>query len=457
MDKLSPADIPPGDARCPGPSTRDIIMLDRITPDEALLADSYEFLGDSDIEYERYTSLAYHQSELEKLWPNVWQFACREEHLTFPNDTFVYDIGNYSIIVTRLAEGGLKAYINSCKHRGMQLRPAGSRGALSQIRCPFHGFSWEMDGALKAVPCAWDFPHIKKSEFALDEVSVESWGGFIYINMSQNPVPLLDYLEVMPEHFKNWRTDRRALTLHIEKILPANWKIAQEAFLESYHVMATHPQGMPAAGDANCQYDVFGENVTRFWHTIGSQSPHIKRKLTEKQILKAMGGDDLGITLKEGDTARETFAEFVRGAYGAQLGVDLSEKSVSELIDSIEYHVFPNMMVFPGITLPMVYRFRPNGDDVDSCIFDLMFLTPLADDVEMPRAPDPIKVDVTTRFVDVPEMDPGLAFIYDQDVENLERQTRGIKASRKNAQTLGNYQEVRIRRFNMTLDKYMSV
>ncbi|MGD1957040.1 MAG: SRPBCC family protein [Sphingomonadales bacterium] len=305
------------------------------------------------------------------------------------------------------------------------------------------------------IPCQWDFPHVDKTQYGLDVVHVESWGGFIFINMDENPEPLLNYLEVLPEHFKAWPTEERHLTLHIEKLLPANWKLAMEAFLEAYHVLATHPEGLPTAGDANAQYDVFGENVSRFVHTIGFPSPHLKGKRSEAAILKALGGDDVGLTLEEGQTAREVWAQHLKDTLGQQMGMDLSGKSISEMMDSIEYYCFPNFFVFPGVSLPMVYRFRPNGDDVDSCIFDLMLLSLTPEGDTAPTAPDPIKVGLDKKFVDVPELNPWLAYIYDQDVDNLLQQTRGIKASRKKGQTLGNYQEVRIRRMRMTLDNYL--
>ncbi len=447
--------IQPGDARCPGPSTRDIILDDPTPTPPAITDERYEFLGDSDVSYAAYLDPAYHKAEVEKMWNRTWQMACREEHIPDAGDTFVYDVADHSILIARQRDMSLKAFINSCPHRGMQLLANGARENVKTFVCPFHGFSFKPSGELMKIPCQWDFPHVDKAQYGLDVVHVESWGGFIFINMDENPEPLLDYLEVLPEHFKAWPTEERHLTLHIEKILPANWKLAMEAFLEAYHVLATHPEGLPTAGDANAQYDVFGENVSRFVHTIGFPSPHLKGKRSEAAILKALGGDDVGLTLEEGQTAREVWAQHLKDTLGQQMGMDLSGKSISEMMDSIEYYCFPNFFVFPGVSLPMVYRFRPNGDDVDSCIFDLMLLSLTPEGDTAPTAPDPIKVGLDKKFVDVPELNPWLAYIYDQDVDNLLQQTRGIKASRKKGQTLGNYQEVRIRRMRMTLDNYL--
>ena len=137
----------PGDARCPGPSTTDLYRLDRTGAPEPLLAESYAFQGDDDLSFTDYTSRTYLQLEYERLWSRVWQWACREEHIPNVGDYHVYDIGDRSVIVTRTNEG-IKAYNNFCLHRGTQLRPSGSTGATKQFRCPFHGWTWSIDGTL---------------------------------------------------------------------------------------------------------------------------------------------------------------------------------------------------------------------------------------------------------------------------------------------------------------------
>jgi nitrite reductase/ring-hydroxylating ferredoxin subunit len=444
-----------GDARCPGPSTADVIRQDGDNTPPVIFDESYQYSGNADLSYDAYTSKDYAAREIDDMWPKIWQFACREEHIPKPRDSYVHDLGPYSVLIVRQPDMSIKAFINSCRHRGMQFQANGTRSNLKIIRCPFHGWTWQTDGSLMKIPCAWDFPHADKDAFALDPVRVGRWAGFVFINLDGKAPPLTEYLEVLPDHFKHWPLENRHIKLHIEKLVPANWKLTLEAFLEAYHVMATHPQGLPTAGDANCQYDVFGDNISRFVHTVGFPSPHLTADRSQAQILKDLGGDALGITLDERDSARAVYADFLRGAFGAQMGVNLSDVSTSEMIDSIEYYCFPNLVIFPGITFRMVYRFRPNGDDIDTCIFDLYFLDVTPEGSEAPRAPDPIKISVETSFTTVEGMDPALGHIYDQDTDNLDRLTKGIKASRKAGQTLGNYQEIRIRKMRQTLDKYL--
>ena len=113
------------------------------------------------------------------------------------------------------------------------------------------------------------------------------------------------------------------------------------------------------------------------------------------------------------------------------------------------------MFFFPGINIPMAYRFRPNGMDVDSSIFDLLLLEPLADGVEHPMPPEPVQLDVEQSYTEVDGLS-WLSPVYDQDTGNLALQQQGFKTSRKQGLTLGNYQESRIRRVHMTLDEFMS-
>jgi phenylpropionate dioxygenase-like ring-hydroxylating dioxygenase large terminal subunit len=457
MNIQNPKSLKPGEARCPGPSTREQILRDGWQVPDALVAEAYTFLGDEDMPYERYTSQAFFDAEIEKMWPRTWQWACREEHIPEAGDHYVYDVGPYSILVVRLDDGEVKGYHNACLHRGTQLRPSDSMGNVPHFRCPFHGWTWNLDGSLKEIPCRWDFPHVEDEAFALPEVKVARWGGFIFINMDEDAGPLEDYLGPLAEHLSGrWDLSRRYVAMHIRKILPANWKAAQEAFLEAYHVVETHSQSLPISSDANAQYDTFSDHVTRFVHTVGNQSPHYPVEQTQQEILDKMRFGPQGYTLKEGETARSASADYLRRTMGEEFRIDLSDYSDSEMLDSIEYHLFPNMFFFPGVSLPMLYRFRPNGMDVDSAIFDLMFLRPLADGEEAPEAPAPVEIGIRQSYTEVPGINQKLGAVYDQDTMNLDMQQKGFRASKKRGQTLGNYQEVRVRRVHKTLDAYLS-
>tara|TARA_R110002072_G_scaffold162190_2_gene314017 strand:+ start:262 stop:1650 length:1389 start_codon:yes stop_codon:yes gene_type:complete len=448
----------PGEARAQGPTVADTLHRDSRSVPAPLLEQRYEFLGDEDLPVGRYISRAFFQREIERLWPNAWQWACREEHVPDTGDSYVYDIGPYSVLVARMEDGSVKAFLNVCTHRGTRLIDAEGCTYTQGITCPFHGWSWHLDGSVRNIPGQWDFPHTAGDSHRLAQVRCERWGGFIFINLNPEAQPLQHYLGVMTEHFEQFPLERRRIRAHVQKILPANWKTAQEAFMEAYHNFETHdsPHG------ANTQYDIFSDYVSRFIHNIGNYSTAAlsdypgdkwrKPPMTEREILAGLSMEDCA--LGAGETARQVAAQVLREQFREQLGVDLEHCSDSLMLDSIEYHLFPNMFFFPGIMIPMAYRFRPNGDDIDSCIFDVLVLEPLPDGAEHPEPPDPTQLGIEQSYTDAPELG-WLAPVYDEDTGNLDLLTRGLKTSRKGI-TLGNYQEARIRRVHLTLDRFMA-
>jgi hypothetical protein len=248
----------------------------------------------------------------------------------------------------------------------------------------------------------------------------------------------------------------------VRKTLPANWKVAQEAFMEAYHNFETHD----APNGANTQYDVFGRFVSRFIHNIGNYSPESledypgdkwrRPPLTEAELLASLAVFGLDSSeVPAGESARAIAAAELRERVGARLGIDLSQASDSLMLDSIEYHLFPNAFFFPGISVPMAYRFRPDGERVDHCLFDLLLLEPLAEGEGHPEPPDPVCLGIEDSYTQVEALG-WLAPVYDEDTDNLALQQSGLRASGKAGITLGNYQESRIRRVHMTIDEFLA-
>ena len=453
-----------GDARCPGaPTTQEIIADDTVPAPQWVRSESYEFLGDEDIPTDRYTDPSFATKEFNSLWKKTWQFACREEHIPEVGDYHVYDLGRYSFIITRVGEDDIRAYYNACLHRGTKLRASGTEGNTCEFKCSFHGWSWNLDGTHKSATCDWDFPHVEAEQFSLPQARVATLGGFVFINMDANAPSLEAYLG--PEalaHIKAWKLENRYIQLHVSKRLPANWKLTMEAFMEAYHVVDTHPQVAPSNGDANSQYDVYGEHVDRFISTLGVVSPHLYGEISEQDIVdqftlgdsSAMG--DTKITLDEGEKARGAVAKIFRGMFEQAANADLSHVSDSELLDCFSYTVFPNTFLFPGISLPMVYRFRPDRDDHRKCLYEVFFLRPVPKEGERPEPAEPIHLGDDQSFTEAEGMDPGFGQILDQDTDNLRLQQEGIEASAKKGLTLGNYQEIRVRHFEHAVDKYVA-
>ncbi len=448
----------PGEARAPGPSYQEAILRDASQPPAPFLDHSYEFMGDEDIPYSNYTSPEFAAREFEKLWPRVWQMACREEHIPEPGDYQVYDIGHLSAIVTRTESTEIKAYYNACMHRGTALKPPGSSGYCQSFRCPFHGWIYSLEGELIDLPEDWDFPHVTGESHRLRELQVDTWGGFVFINFDPEAEPLADFLGVLPSHFQDFHIEDRYIETHVCKRLPVNWKAAEEAFMEAYHVKETHAGGRDYS-EPITTYDVYPPNVNRFIHTVGSTNPRMPEPPTEQELMQMLWGrrtPDEGECpeVPEGMTARDCYAKVVQQQLGETYDQDFSYYSTAQTLDSIEYFVFPNFFIFPGLSLPMAYRFRPDPENPDYSWFDLYFLRPKHPDKDPPPPPEPLELDVSDSYTQAEGLGR-LGAVYDQDTDNMAAQTRGFKTCNKGGQTLGNYQEIRIRHVHARVNDYV--
>ncbi len=315
----------PGAPRSSGPSAQEIMAHDAIAPPATLRIESQFDMGTADIPVDRYISRGFHDLEVERMWKRVWQLAAREDDLPSVGDTVVYDIADMSFLLVRSAPGTIKAFYNACLHRGTQLRDRD--GYCPQLRCPFHGWTWNLDGSLKSIPCRWDFAHLEDSELALPEVKVGTWGGWVFINPDPRAISLEEYLGTFPQHFV-WDLTKRYKSIHVSKLMRVNWKACLEAFMESYHVIATHPQILTYLGDANTQYDVFpGTGPDRpGWNRMntlsGVSSPHLGGAPPEDDILAAQMAS-YGLEpppVPEGETARRVLAEATRQGVHTQAG-----------------------------------------------------------------------------------------------------------------------------------------
>jgi phenylpropionate dioxygenase-like ring-hydroxylating dioxygenase large terminal subunit len=455
----------------PGPSYRDILESDGYPVPEYLEL-SWRDLGNENIPIERYISPEWAKLEVERLWRRVWQMVCREEDIPRPGDHIVYEIVNDSFLITRTRDGSIKALQNACLHRGRRLRTR--NGMVPEFRCPFHGFTWDLDGDLKHLPCEWDFQHLDKAKLSLPQAQVGTWGGYVFINMDPDCTPLEEHLEVLPDHFKITDYETRVKTAHVAQILPCNWKVAQEAFMEAWHLTQTHPQSAPSAGDVTTQVDLYGDNVARTLTPVGVASPNLigldeqdiydnyieGRTFYEDRLgvqgTKDVKRGDIDSTLPEGETAREKISGEIRRTVGATLSEDLSDTPPYFLVDALEYFVFPNFFPWSQKQTNQVYRFRPNGLDPDSCIAEVMFLTPVAEGVERPKPAKVTWLEPGMDWVDAKDLGR-LSSTINQDTLNVPEVQKGLKALFRTQDSipLASYQESRIRQFHHTLTKWM--
>lgn len=455
-----------------------------------------------------YTSKAFHELEVERLWSKVWQLACLEEEIPNVGDHYVYDIANLSFLVVR-TDGGIKAYRNACLHRGSMLKDGPGRGALS-IRCPFHGWNWSLEGQLLEIPAHWDFPSVDAEQYCLDEALVDTWQGFVFINPDLGAEPLADFLQGLDRHFAKLPFYRRVKTAHVRKIMRCNWKTCQEAFMESYHVIATHPTLTIRLGDSNSRYDAY-KNFSRAITPDGVESPHLTNLPPRPQpddgkmfakwvhplsghtyervdldmvrvtrpdgsagtfdqngrwvdgtvtqadphLCKWIGGElldgmeDMPMPPEPppGQDARAWQAAGTRAMLRERFGdmIDLEAFADSEVIDSMYYSVFPNWSPW-GCLNRLFYRFRPNGDNHEECIFEVMMFDPAPDPDNRPSLPAVTELGPDDDWTLAPELGYAVK-IFQQDSFNLPKVQRGLHTQGRGETVLASVNETKIRHF----------
>ncbi len=443
-----------GSARSPGITYQQLLDEDTHPVPAVLRLETPAFLGDDlkDVSKDRYTSKEWHDREVERLWKRVWQFACREEEIPAAGDYAVYEIANLSFLVVRQPDGSIKAFPNACLHRGRRLKDY--EGRCSELRCNFHGFAWALDGALTDVPARWDFPQIQTEEFHLPDIQVATWAGFVFINPDPDAQPFEEFAKDLIEQFEIWPLGDFYTEARVCKLIRANWKIAQEAFSEAYHVNGTHPQIMYYLGDTNSQVDVW-ENCARVISPGGTPSPLLDSLPDYDTMLRSMldlrDDEDLPIHVPEGQTMRSLAAALARDRWRPIVGDKVESMSDAEMMDSIDYTLFPNFHPW-GAFNRIVYRFRPNGDDQRSAIMEVFFLSPFTG--ERPP-PAPIHwLEEHETFTDATELGM-LGKVFDQDLFNMSKVQLGLETTFKPGVTLAAYQEGKVRWLHSKLGEWV--
>jgi nitrite reductase/ring-hydroxylating ferredoxin subunit len=454
--------------RHPADTYEEILERDSRAIPEHLREGPVPDIGTEPIATARYTQPEFARLEEKFLWPRIWQMACREDEIPNPGDTAIYEVVGRSLLITRQADGSIRAFHNSCLHRARKLATLG--GCKNEFRCPYHGIAWNTDGSFKDNPISWDFPQWEGKDVSLPEARVGTWAGFVFINMNKDAPPLDDVLGPIKAHFEHYDLENCYTFFHVQKIVPCNWKAAAEAFMESHHAITTHPQLLPYLADVNSQYDALSDHVTRQFSAQMVPSPYNNRSYTETEIVQAvMGvgsraaiggpGNNEEIIVPDGTTARIVMAEMTRKALTAEDGHDYSDKSDAEMVDALLYNVFPNMSFWAGYMPKLTYRWRPNGHDHTTSIMDIYLLKRVPKGGKRPKPAPVFEIGLdesVLEFGPKAGMSNGLAAVFEQDMSNLPFVQSGMEASEIGVLHFGRYAEMRIRLMHRMIDRYIA-
>ena len=398
---------------------------------------------------DRYYSPAFAQLEVQRMWPKVWQVACTVDHVAEPGDYFEYRCGPYSVLIVRDDDGVLRAFQNVCRHRGNSLC-AGSGSELSEVRCGYHGWTWNLSGTLKRVPNRKGFGTLQMSEYPLFAVRVDTWERLVFVNLDADAAPLADYLEAVPNDiawlglgdFRCYAT----MTVDVD----ANWKTIADGFSETYHIPTLHPELHRCMDDVYAPQVIWG-HAGKSEQLYGVPSPQLKHPLSDAEVWDAyvctqgaLMGVAEGTPFPGGGPAIEVIAEYIR-AFAAGLGVDLSWATTDQVMRLHQYNVFPNMTLLVNADHLTVMAARP-GPDPDHGELVMFLWTRMA-----PGAPRCKPADVR---VPADEAEPGL--VLTQDITVLAGLQRGLHQPGFTHLTLSN-EERRVINMHRNLERYLGL
>ena len=222
----------------------DQALIDRIKADMY-----YEFAREAppegfpkfhDIPTGRHTSEEFHDLEQEHLWPKTWVMAGRVEDIPEPGDYYVFKDLGVPLLIVRGTDGDIRGYYNTCQHRGAPVVRE-DRGSSRRLRCQYHSWTYEIDGGtLVALPDERDFVDLDWEQRCLPKVKCETFEGFIFVNRDLEAQPLRQWLGKAAEMFAPFGSESLREVYRESVIVPCNWKVTAEAFLEVYHFKHIH-------------------------------------------------------------------------------------------------------------------------------------------------------------------------------------------------------------------------
>ena len=191
----------------------------------------------------RYHSQEFFEAE-KNLWMHSWQHACHETEIPNPGDFTEYKILDQSIMLIRQKDGSVKAFHNACRHRGTAIACGSGTFRADQVVCPFHGWRWNLEGKNTYIYAKDAFREetVKQEDVDLAEVQVALRWGFVWINLDRKAPSFEDSIHGIAGPLDGNGFEKAHVTWWHQIEFEANWKIAQEAFFEAYHVMQAHPE-----------------------------------------------------------------------------------------------------------------------------------------------------------------------------------------------------------------------
>lgn len=399
---------------------------------------------------EPYISRDFIDLERDRMWRKVWLEAGRIEEIPSVGDFISYEILDDSVLIVRTAEDEIKAYHNVCVHRGRRLVdiPRGARnadGRTNEFVCGYHGWQYNLDGENTRIDNEEDWQgQLTKECTSLKPVKCDTWGGWIWINLDPDCEPLRDYLEPAASLLDPFKMEDMRYRWRRWAVFDCNWKVAIEAFIETYHVPETHPEfvafgsftgwGKLEGKHTVIGYDAPGENKGRI--RLGSREEEGKdpRTSTAEMVDFIMKNVNSNFTQSLWDAAMRLEDELPEGTPEAEVlkhwvesakQADAAQGVIWPVVDpehfakaGMAWNIFPNFRLGHAVNNGLCYQARPYGYDPDKCIFEVSV-------VELyPKGKEPETEWVFTPLDDI----EGWGSVLTQDFGNMAAVQQGMKS-----------------------------
>ncbi len=420
------------------------------------------FLRGDPITGDRYYSKDFARREWDRMWTKVWHVAGREAQIPEPGDWMTHHFGRESIVVIRQTDGSVRAFYNTCQHRGNRL--VWAEDGHGQLTCSYHGWVYAADGVLSKAQDPDDFEGGSPcGRVSLRQVKCASWGGFVWYTMDPEAGSLDEFLDPIPDLLE--RRDLHDMVRVVWRTISvdANWKFASDNFNESYHLPTVHPE-LATTTDEDYKNTVFESYPSGHNRMIEQGQPSMRAPKPNE--VEAPFGD----MLREWDLDPAEFAgrardgrlalQRQRRALGPQRGFShYARYADDELTDFFHHTLFPNVTLTATAEGTHFFRTEPDPHDPEKCTFDYWFMAPRVegqDEVMTIVGPRPLKeaphefVEYGSGAVIEDMMDSFLI----QDLSVAVGQQAGFH-SRGYRDAILSGQESRVRRFHEVLNDYL--
>ena len=382
---------------------------------------------------ERYHDPDFFAAEKKHLWPHVWQMACRLEEIPEVGDYTVYTILDRSVIMIHTRDG-VKGFLNACRHRGVRLAHGPGKCGHEGFACPFHGWRWNSEGENTFVFGKQIFSPeiIDKAQIDLAPVRTEHWAGCAFINFDEDAPGLRESLGPVAERMDARHADKLKMDWWCGTVLPTNWKLAMEAFMESYHVMATHRQLFDVTPNATLQYGRDHDDQPIHEGVVGKEMVGVMIDFMDK-LSEGMGGGmvhqtELAVIDRLRDMDVPDDAAGATGAFYSRVWQEVEEDgrkrgapmfdipgvSTGQPYHAVEF-MFPHFFLLPVVGAMASYRVRPLTPE--TCLFEIWCLV---------LRPEGEPFDTPTEPTILPYNSPDFPEIPRQDYSNLPLQQLGL-------------------------------